>query len=58
MKGSTIFNYISPSASVKTTGTAVVAVELKFGDTVSIQTAKFMCIASGKESCLTIAKLN
>ncbi|XP_071136988.1 uncharacterized protein MG328 homolog [Mytilus edulis] len=56
--GSTVFNYISTSATVQTTGTAVVAVELQIGDTVRIQTAKSMYIAHSKESCFTIAKLN
>lgn len=56
--GSIVYNYISTSASIQTTGTAVVAVELNIGDTVRIQTGISMYIAHSKESCFTIAKLN
>ncbi|CAC5371303.1 unnamed protein product [Mytilus coruscus] len=56
--GRIVFNYISTSATVETTGTAVVAVELQIGDTVRIQTGKSMTIISSKRSCFTIAKLN
>lgn len=56
--GSTVFNYISTTASVENTGTAVVAVELHIGDTVRIQTGRSMNIVSSRRSCFTIAKLN
>lgn len=56
--GDTVFNYISSSDRIETTGTAVVAVELDIGDTVRIQTGKSMNISYGRRSCFTIAKLN
>ncbi|CAC5371308.1 unnamed protein product [Mytilus coruscus] len=37
----TVFNYISTTAAVETTGTAVAAVELQIGDTVKIKADKY-----------------